>query len=61
MTSEATGHNVKGLAFLSVMRALTKVYGEQAASSAVSCMKGEVGEALRLGTIVPPGWYPVSW
>jgi hypothetical protein len=52
---------VKGLAFLSVMRAVTKLRGTKQTEQALSRMSQEVSDGLRHGSIVASGWYPVAW
>lgn len=53
--------SVKGLAFLSVMRALSKLRGDGSVKAALSRMNPEVADAFRYGSVVATGWYPVAW
>lgn len=52
---------MKGLAFRSAMRAVATLRGEDAVVEARGHMPAEVADALRLGTIVATGWYPIAW
>ena len=52
---------VKGNTFLSVLKSLAAWKGDDAAERVKAALGGEVGEALRLGTLMATSWYPVSW
>ena len=51
----------KGLQFRSFTRALKRLRGDEALTATYDAMPPEVGNALRYGTIVTGGWYPVPW
>ncbi len=51
---------VKGVAFRSVMAAVDAICPAGTRERALGQMDRELGEALRYGTILPSGWYPIS-
>ena len=51
----------KGLQFRSFLRALGKIRGERAVEETLAALRLELGDALRLGTLVTVGWYPLEW
>ncbi len=52
---------IKGTPFLSVLSALQHWKGVEAANRVRQALPGEVGNAVRLGTLLVAGWYPVAW
>ncbi len=50
------GTNIHGL-----LAAVARAHGEDARARVVSAVRGDAGEALRLGAIVSGGWYPIAW
>ena len=51
----------RGLTFRSVVVQVEKRFGAEALASVYALMPREAGDALRYGTVVPTGWYPVAW
>jgi hypothetical protein len=58
--SVSPGAKIKGIAFLSVMRALERLRGKDAADAALAAMPEEPRSGLRYGRIVAGGWYPIE-
>lgn len=58
MSGEAEG---KGTNFVGTLRSLRELRGLAVHDKVIAETPGPGGEALRLGKIVPVGWYPVSW
>ena len=52
---------VKGVTLRSAMRALEHLRGKALCEAATKAMPGEVGDALRYGTILASRWYPISF
>jgi hypothetical protein len=52
---------VKGLAFVNVLGAVAQLRGDQFRSQVIEAMPGEGSAALRLGSVIASGWYPVRW
>lgn len=52
---------LKGINFIGTIDALGREHGMAARESVVAALEGEVGEAVRHGSIVSSGWYPASW
>lgn len=51
----------KGNMFVSAARAMTTLSGAAFVENVRDRMKGEGGPALREGTILSSGWYPIAW
>lgn len=51
----------KGLQFRSFLRALGKIRGDRAVADTLAALRPELGDALRIGTLVTGGWYPLEW
>lgn len=52
---------VKGVAFRTVLLSFEKLQGQDQVNLALSQLNDEARTALRYGTVVPSGWYPVEW
>jgi len=52
---------VKGLAFVNVLGALKEVRGEALEKRVIDTMPDDSRSALRLGSVLANGWYPVRW
>jgi hypothetical protein len=52
---------VKGLAFHSILRAMTETRGAAFTERVRQRVAGEAGDAIRDGVVVANGWYPTSW
>jgi len=52
---------LKGINFTGTLSALARVHGDDVRDAVVQDVPGEVGEALRLGSLVASGWYPAAW
>jgi hypothetical protein len=51
----------KGQSFYSVLAAFEELRGPALVSAVKQKVDGEFGEALRYGSLLPSGWYPVAW
>ncbi len=52
---------MKGVAFRTVMTVIAKERSRESVDAALARMPGEAGDALRYGTIIAAGWYPIAW
>jgi hypothetical protein len=52
---------VKGLTFGSLLAALERLRGRDAVDATFRELPQEVASALRLGEVVPTGWYSIEW
>ena len=51
----------KGQSFHSVLAAFEELRGPALVAAVKQEIGGEFGEALRFGSLLPSGWYPVAW
>jgi hypothetical protein len=59
--SSERGPSVKGVAFRTVVTVLAKARSQAVVDASLARMPAEAGDALRYGTIITAGWYPVEW
>jgi hypothetical protein len=59
--SSERGPSVKGVAFRTVMTVLAKARSQEVVDASLARMPAEARDALRYGTIITAGWYPVAW
>lgn len=52
---------VKGVAFRTIEQCFSELCGARAHQKATELMAPVVVEAYRYGTLLPAGWYPISW
>lgn len=52
---------LKGINFTGTLDALARVHGSVARERVEQRVRGEAGEAIRMGAIVASGWYPAAW
>jgi len=52
---------LKGINFNGMVASVRRAHGEPTLRRALGRVEGEVGAALRDGTIIATGWYPASW
>lgn len=52
---------VKGVAFRTVLLSFERLHGQSRVNLALSHLNDEARTALRYGTLLPSGWYPVEW
>ncbi len=52
---------LKGQAFRGLCGALRQRHGDAVHERVLAAMPGEAGQALRYGSIVAGGWYPIAW
>lgn len=51
----------KGTNIHGILAAVGRMHGEPARAAVRDAVRGEAGEAVRLGAVVSGGWYPVAW
>jgi hypothetical protein len=61
LVAAADENQVKGVAFFGVLEALKDLRGAEVEAAVRAALPGEMGAALRLGTLLTSGWYPISW
>ena len=61
MAAAPPSPSVKGIAFGTVMKIVRAQREPAVVERALEAMSEEVRDALRYGTIIASGWYPVSW
>ena len=61
MTVSVTEIEVKGLAFVNVLAAIEEVRGDVFRKRVIDAMPNDSRSALRLGSVLATGWYPVRW
>jgi hypothetical protein len=59
--SVAVEIRAKGLTFSLLLASLEKLRGRDAIDATYKALPPDVEAALRLGEIVPTGWYPIEW
>jgi hypothetical protein len=59
--SSEKGPSVKGVAFRTAVTVLAKARSQKVVEASLARMPAELGDALRYGTIITAGWYPVAW
>ncbi len=59
--SSVKGPSVKGVAFRTVVTVLATARSQAVVDASLARMPAEAGDALRYGTIITAGWYPVEW
>lgn len=52
---------VKGQGFHGFLAALEQVCGRESVAATLAALRGDAGEAIRSGTVLPIGWYPIAW
>lgn len=52
---------VKGVAFRTVLLSFERLHGQSQVNIALTHLSDEARTALRYGTLLPSGWYPVEW
>ena len=57
----AVERKLKGINFIGTLDAFTREYGVDRRARLVESLDGELGEAVRLGTILASAWFPASW
>lgn len=55
------GPKVKGIAFRSALRALEQLRGAPTVENTITAMSPELQSAIRYGTLIASGMYPVEW
>lgn len=55
------GTEVKGTNFLTFLKTLERMHGNDARVGTLERVEGEAGELLRAGALLSSGWYPASW
>jgi hypothetical protein len=53
--------SVKGVAFRTVLTLVATARSQEVVDAALAQMPSEAGDALRYGTVIASGWYPVEW
>lgn len=53
--------SIKGNTFHSVLKCLHAWKGAEVVERVKSDVGGDLGQALKVGTLMPPNWYPVAW
>lgn len=61
MTSNAPELEVKGNTFMSVLTAAENLHGAAFRDAVIARLPAESGDALRFGSVISAGWYPVRW
>jgi hypothetical protein len=51
----------KGLTFVSVLSAIDDLRGREFRDQVIAAMPEESGTALRYGSVIASGWYPIRW
>jgi hypothetical protein len=53
--------SIKGVSFVSVLKIVERDRSRATIEEALGAMDREVADALRYGTVIASGWYPVTW
>jgi hypothetical protein len=55
------GPQVKGIAYRSSLRALEHLRGPDVVEASILRLPEELAGAIRFGTLIAAGWYPIEW